>query len=167
MQLEENVCQLKIGGRVLERIGNHQKEKEKRYFKFVGVKLDKFLDWTHHLDHVSHKLSSANFVLSKFKNLVPISVRKLIYESLVKAHLSYNILCWGRSNNSRVKKIVKIQKKCIRNLANKSYTSHTHPILHDQGTLNFDDLFQLNSLTFMHKYHHQKLPLSLNNKFTP
>ena len=59
MQLEENVCQLKIGERILERIGNHQKEKEKRYFKFVGLKLDEFLDWTYHLDHVSHKLSSA------------------------------------------------------------------------------------------------------------
>ena len=127
------------------------------------VKLNEFLDWTYHLDNVSYKLSGANFVLNKLKNLVPISVRKFIYESLGKAHLSYNILCWGRSNNSRMK----IFLKCIRNLANKSYTSHTHPILHDLETLSFDDLFQLNSLTFMHKYNHRKLPLSLNNKFTP
>jgi len=167
MQLEENVCKLEIGGRSLERIGNHQKDKKKRFFKFVGVKLDEYLDWTYQLDHVSSKLSSANFVLSKFNNLLPISVRKLIYESLVKSHLSYNVLCWGSTNNPRVKKIRKIQKKCIRNLGNKSYSSHTDPIFNDLGILKFDDLFRLNALTFMHKYHYGKLPSSFDNKFTP
>ena len=126
-----------------------------------------YLDWTYQLDHVSSKLSSANFVLSKFKNLLPISVRKLIYESLVKSHLNYNVLCWGSTNNSRVKKIRKIQKKCIRNLGNKSYSSHTDPIFNDLSILKFDDLFSLNALTFMHKYHYGKLPASFDNKFTP
>ena len=104
----------------------------------MGVKLDEYLDWTYQLDHVSSKLSSANFVLSKFKHLLPISVRKLIYESLVKSHLNYNVLCWGRANDSRVNKIKKIQKKCIRNLANKKYSSHTDPIFNDLGILKFD-----------------------------
>jgi hypothetical protein len=167
MQLVENVCKLEIGGGSLERIGNHQRDKKKRFFKFVGVKLDEYLDWTYQLDHVSSKLSSANFVLSKFKNLLPISVRKLIYESLVKSHLNYNVLCWGSTNNSRVKKIRKIQKKCIRNLGNKSYSSHTDPIFNDLSILKFDDLFSLNALTFMHKYHYGKLPASFDNKFTP
>ena len=45
LQLEENVCN---GGRRIERIGNHQKNKKKDFFKFVGVKLDKYLDWTYH-----------------------------------------------------------------------------------------------------------------------
>ena len=133
----------------------------------MGVKLDEYLDWTYQLDHVSSKLSSANFVLSKFKHLLPISVRKLIYESLVKSHLNYNVLCWGRANDSRVNKIKKIQKKCVRNLANKKYSSHTDPIFNDLGILKFDDLFELNALTFMHKYHYGKLPVSFNNKFTP
>ena len=167
MKLDENTCKIQIGGRNLERIGNHQKDKNKRFFKFVGVKLDEYLDWTYQLDHVSSKLSSANFVLSKFKHLLPISVRKLIYESLVKSHLNYNVLCWGRANDSRVNKIKKIQKKCVRNLANKKYSSHTDPIFNDFGILKFDDLFELNALTFMHKYHYGKLPVSFNNKFTP
>ena len=64
MKLDENVSSLQIGGRSLERVGNHQKIKEKRYFKFVGVKLDEYLDWTYHLDHVSSKLSSANLKTS-------------------------------------------------------------------------------------------------------
>ena len=36
--------------------------------------LDEYRDWKYHLDHVSSKLSSANFVLSKFKNLLPTSI---------------------------------------------------------------------------------------------
>ena len=77
----------------------------------MGVKLDEYLDWTYQLDHVSSKLSSANFVLSKFKHILPISVRKLIYGSLVKSHLNYNVLCWGGSNNLRVKKNTKITEE--------------------------------------------------------
>ena len=34
-------------------------------------------------------------------------------------------------------------------------------------SLLFDDLFKLNALTFMHKYHYGKLPSSFDNKFTP
>ena len=64
IKLDKNVSSLQIGGRSLERIGNHQTIKEKIYFKFVGVKIDEYLDWTYHLDHVSSKLSSANLKTS-------------------------------------------------------------------------------------------------------
>ena len=49
--LDGNGSILQIGGRSLVRIGNHQQIKGKRYFKFVGVKLDEYLDWTYHLEH--------------------------------------------------------------------------------------------------------------------
>ena len=84
----------------------------------------------------------------------------------MKSHLSYNILCWGNTNNFRIKKIQKIYKKCIRNLENRSYSSHTEPILNDLGILNFNDLFRLNALTFMQKFHYGKLPVSFEGKFT-
>jgi len=40
-------------------------------------------------------------------------------------------------------------------------------ILNDLSVLKFDDLFEMNALTFMEKYHYGKLLVSFNNKFTP
>ena len=44
---------LKIGDEVIERIGTNCKE---TYFKFVGHRLDEFLTWQYHINHVHGKL---------------------------------------------------------------------------------------------------------------
>ena len=44
------------GNEIFERIGSTCKDK---YFKFVGVKFDEFLNWNYQLDGICAKLSSA------------------------------------------------------------------------------------------------------------
>ena len=56
MHFDVNVCKLKIGGENLVRIGENCKDK---YIKFVGLKLDKFITWDH---HVSSKLANGCFI---------------------------------------------------------------------------------------------------------
>ena len=52
-------------------------------------------------------------------------------------------------------------------MAGKGYRSHTDPIFSTLGILKFNDLFQYNCSTFMHKLLNNKLPTSFENKFTP
>ena len=44
-------------------------------------------------------------------------IRKLIYDSLIKSQLEYDILSWGPSVNSRLGKLSTLQKKSLRVLA--------------------------------------------------
>ena len=158
---------LYIDGIPIDRIGNHQKKSKDKYFKFLGVKLDEHLDWSQQLDHVCSKLSYANFVLNKTKRFMPLSIRKLIYESIAKSHLNYNVLSWGNSDNKKISHLKKIQKKCIRNLVGTSYNAHADPIFHELGILKFDDLLHLQAQSFMYRYHNSMLPSSFNGMFIP
>ena len=127
--------------------------------------LDEFLEWENHTSHVAAKVSSGNYILNKSKNLLPINIRKNIYNSLVRSHMEFGMLAWGNALPGKLKKIKSIQKKCIRNIAGRDIRSHTNPLYKQLNILEFDDLLQYNILTFMHKYFLGKQPNSFENFF--
>ena len=134
--------------RYIERIGQGCKEE---YFKFVGIRLDEFLTWDYHSKHICNKISSANFALSRVKHILPLHIRKLVYNSLVRCHIEYGILAFGGCNNKKSKRIRILQKRAVRTVANKTLSAHTDPVFGNLGIMKFDDLFHLNTCIFMHK----------------
>ena len=116
---------ISIGSEILERIGNDCAVKS---YKFVGLHIDDTLSWDQHISHVHKKLSSANYIINRAKNILPQNIRLLVYNSLFKSHLQYGILAWGKVPVRKIQKIISIQKKCIRNVANKDFRSHTEPL---------------------------------------
>ena len=73
----------------------------------------------------------------------------------------------GGVASTKLQKIIKLQKKCIRNVAGRGYRSHTDPLFSKLEILKFEDLFKFTSSTFMHKYMSGKLPISFKEMFTP
>ena len=69
--------------------------------------------------------------------------------------------------SSKLKGIKNLQKKCIRNVANKNRLSHTDPIFSSLNVLKFADLFKYNSLVFMHNFAFGRLPNSFDDMFKP
>ena len=115
----------------------------------------------------TQKLSSANYIINRAKNVMPQNIRLLVYNSLFKSHLQYGILAWGRVPVKKLQKIISIQKKCIRNVANKDFRSHTEPIFCKMKLMKFHDILFYESLIYMHNYVYARLPNSLLNMFTP
>ena len=68
-----------------------------KYFKFVGLKLEEFLNWDFQIEHISNKIASSIFALSQIKNILPLNIRLLVYNSLVRPHIEYGIVTWGPS----------------------------------------------------------------------
>ena len=161
-KIDFNAHCLKIGSEKIERIG---KECKTSFFKFVGIHLDEFLEWDHHIAHVATKMSRGNYVLASAKNTLPIHIRKTIYNSLIRSHMEFGILSLGNSLAGKLKKIVNIQKKCVRNIAGKHFLSHSDPIYKNLGILKFQDLLQYNQSTFMHKLINGKQPSSFDDFF--
>ena len=162
MPFDDQQYKLKIRDEIIERIGLGCKEK---YFKFVGIRFDEFLKWNFQLDHISAKISSAIFALRNVKHILPLRIRKLIYESLIKSHLEYGILSWGPSVNNKLGKLSTLQKKALRVLADKGYAAHTDPLFLKLEILKIKDMIKFNSAIFMFKYMNGKLPLSFNGMF--
>ena len=154
---------LKIGNQTIQQVGSNCKEK---YFKFVGHFLDDKLSWQGHVEHVCKKLAGANFAINSSKNFLPYKIRKSLYYSLFESHLNYGILLWGCTANKNIRKIENMQKRCIRNVALKSFKAHTEPIFKDLSILKFPDILSYCKSNFMNQYRNKKLPESFNNIFT-
>ena len=155
---------LKIGNECIERIGHDCEEKS---FKFLGHHIDENLSWEFHISHVKKKLATANYFINNTKNYIPIHIRKILYNSCFRPHMEFGILAWGGVSLSKVKCIINLQKKCIRNIAYKSYNSHTDPLFKCLEILKFQDLFKYNCSVFMYKYGHGLQPKSFANMFIP
>ena len=85
-----------------------------KYFKFVGLKLlklDEFLNWDFQIEHISNKTASSIFALPQIKNILPLNIRVLVYNSLVRPHIQYGIVNWGGVKNSKLQKIRSIKKR--------------------------------------------------------
>ena len=104
--------------------------------------------------------------LSQIKNFLPQNIRKTLYNSLCKPHMEFGIIAWGGISSSKLKKVMMVQKKCVRNVAGKSYRSHTDPLFSKLHILKLEDLLIYNSCSFIHKWINGKSPISFKNTFT-
>ena len=147
--------QLKLGNKIVEQVGTNCPEK---YFKFVGHVLDDSLSWIGHVEHVCKKLASSNYAINSTKKLLQKKVRLTLYHSLFDSHLNFGNLLWSCANKKSLDKIENLQKKCLRNVALKSYKAHTEPIFKDLNILNLRDKFTYCRSIFMHQYRNKNSP---------
>ena len=66
-------------------------------------KLDEFLNWDFQIEHISNKIASSIFALSQIQNILPLNIRLLVYNSLVRPHIGYGFVTWRGIKNSKLK----------------------------------------------------------------
>ena len=143
-----NSIPLKIGNETLERYGEDCNSKS---FKFVGIQLDEFLTWKHHISVIRKKIACANFKINQCKNFISTKPRLMLYNSMVKPHLEFGNVIWGGASEKELGCLVVLQKKCIRNICNERKFAHTTKLFHRLNVLKLKDLFELNCSIFMYK----------------
>ena len=135
-----------ICGKAIERVES---------FKFLGVLIDHKLSWNDHVNSISNKLSRICGILSNLKLILPQNILIMIYNSLFLAHLNYGITAWGFHSCTR---IIKLQKKAVRNISKSNYLAHTSPLFKQLGLLKLDDLFNLACIKILYKLKNHTLP---------
>ena len=87
----------KINGTEIEKLNS---------FNFLGIIIDRHLNWKDHINHVALKINKGNAILRRLKNIFPKNILVLIYQTIINSHLNYGILAWG-FNLSRISKLQK------------------------------------------------------------
>lgn len=128
-------------------------------FNFLGLTIDKQLNWKKHIDKVYGKISRAIGILNRLKNFIPLHIKLTIYNSLILSHINYCILAWG----SNLNRIEKQQKKAIRIITCSKYNAHTEPLLKTLNLLKATDIFTLAKLKFYHRFVNNQHPSYLQN----
>ena len=130
-------------------------------FDFLGLTISETLDWSHHLNKISSKISKVIGVMKRIKRYISKETLRTIYNALIQPHLYYAILTWGFSST----RIFKLQKKAIRLITGAKYNSHTDILFKDLGILKVQDVFILQCAKFYYKFVHNNLPLYFKNFF--
>ena len=118
---------LKIENTAIEHVQN---------FQFLGIMLNKHLNWDTHINHIAKKISKTIGILNRLKRTLPTFTLKTIYNSLINSHINYGILCWGYKSN----KILKLQKKAVRVISNSKFNAHTQPLFKSLKILTINDM---------------------------
>ena len=130
-------------------------------FDFLGIIIDKHLNWKSHILKISHKVSKTVGVMNKLKHFLPSHTLLTIYNSLVMPHFIYGIQLW----ESQCKKLEKLQKRAIRVVMKASFNAHTEPIFKALKVLKLQDQCALHDLKFCYKYMNKLLPLYFESLF--
>ena len=89
---------------------------EKNYIKYLGIYIDKNLNWAPHIQHINSKISKNLGILFRLRHFLTLNTLKQIYYSLIYPYLHYGILSWGILTKVQTK-----QNKCMRCI----FFSHT------------------------------------------
>ena len=144
---------LRINGTIVEFVDN---------FVFLGIKINKHLNWNHHNTDVANKIVKTVGILNILKRYLPLNVLRIIYNSLILPHLNYGILLWGHQAK-QTKQIQVIQKRAVRILTGSKYNSHTEPLFKQINLLKVNDICKLNEIKCYYKLVHKQQPQYFNS----
>ena len=131
------------------------------YIKYLGMYIDKYLDWKHHISILSKQLSRANGVLSKLRYNAPIDICLQVYYSIFFSHMTYGCNLWGLSSEENISNIEVLQRKCVRIMSFAAFNSHSNDLFIDLGLVKVRDLISLNQLKLVYDFHNNQLPSDL------
>ena len=149
IQRKVNYPSLQINGIELERVNQ---------FNFLGLILNSQLTWSHHMNHISKKISRVIGIMYRLKHIYPQTVLLMLYNTLILPHFSYCILLWG-SKVIDGHSIHILQKKALRIITNEDFVAHSEPICKRLKLVKVTDMFRLAIWKFYYKLINHALPL--------
>ena len=132
--------------------------------KILGVQVDENLLWNNQLLHVSKKVSSYLWLLSKIRQYLSKEHRLLFYNAYIKPHLDYCSTVWSNTSNSNIRKINILQRRACKLILSQTYNGF-HEALQRLDILSFDQTVFLNKAKIMYKIYNNLAPTYLQELF--
>ena len=112
----KNLKDIIIGGNKIEYTNNT---------KFLGVIIDRKLNWADHIIYIKNKIAKSIGILYKIRHFLDKRTLKNLYFTFVYPYLIYCIGIWGNTNDIHLDPIIKLQKKSIRAITFSHYLEST------------------------------------------
>ena len=82
--------------------------------KFLGVYLDEFISWKHHINIVSTNACKSIGILYRTRCILSKFLRKQLYFSFINCYLNYANIAWASTNKSKLQALYRHQKHAAR-----------------------------------------------------
>ena len=135
------------------------------YVKYLGIYIDRHLNWKTHQTEISKKLSRAVGMLSKVRHYVNSQTLHMIYYGIFSCHLTYGSQIWGQQN-SVTSKLQILQNKALRIMNFQPRGTSATPLFKSTEILKLTDHVNLQNFLFAHDSLKNNLPSSLMGKLS-
>lgn len=141
---------------------------------FLGVTITDTLNWEPHIINISSKLAVACFMIARTKKIAGAHAARLIYYSQIYSRLSYGILFWGGSSQTR--RLLLLQKRAVRKIAGVPWRYPCRELFISLKILTVTNIFILEAVRFVKMYPSLYTPVASshhhhtrnqNNKYIP
>ena len=135
--------------------------------KYLGVTLDKHLNWKEHVKQIARKLRRNIGILSRLRYFLDLNNLIQLYYSLIYPFLTYGLIVWGNTYITTLNPVIVLQKKTVRIITFSKFDDHSSPLFKLCKIAKFVDLIYLANIIFMFDFYSCSLPSSFNLFFTP
>ena len=131
---------------------NNQAIGEVNNTKFLGVIIDKKINWKDHINYVAGKVSRAIGMLVKAKRYLKKDALITLYYSFVYPYLTYCNHILGATYGSHLKKRITLQNRMVRVISNAKYRESADPLYKTFGIIKLVDINKYLIARFMFRY---------------
>ena len=122
--------------------------------KYLGLFIDDTLNWSSHVNYLSHQLARFSGVFYRLRNYVNKETLSMLYYSLVYSRIRYGIIVWGTADKTRIE-CLRVRLNIILSCGIETPTTKLYSILQ---FLKIDEIYEFELYKFMYQLHHGKLP---------
>lgn len=109
--------------------------------KTLGVIFSCYMSWNNHVTYVHKKLCKVVGIMNKFRHILPVNIKKLIYNALFYPVLCYSHLVWGSTTKGNIDKLRLLQKKALRIIENVPRDYHSLPLFEKHKVIDITNLY--------------------------
>ena len=144
---------------------NSREIQQENYTKYLGVIIDKKLNWKLHIKQINFRLSKGIGVLYTLRHLVPKQSLKSVYSYFIQSHVLYGILNWGCASKTILEPLKRTLRKAVRFIDSANYTAHSEPIFKRLKNFNFDTLYMLETANMIFQSNNNTSNTFLQDEF--
>lgn len=132
--------------------------------KILGVYVDNNLTWSEHIKHLTKKITSSIWLLSKIKAFLSQRHRVQFYKSYIQPHIDFCNIIWGGTSETNKLKIFKLQKRACRVILDYN-VDDSHEAMASLKIQSLYDRLFLRKAKFMFKVYHDLTPRYISENF--
>ena len=129
--------------------------------KFLGVIIDDKLTWTPHINYIASKIAKGIGIINRIKRLVSRHLLLTLYNSLIYPYLLYCNIVWGGAGVTALRKILTLQKRCVRIITGAHYRASSSPLFIQLQVIKISEIHIFTVAQFMYKIKFCLLPQHL------
>ena len=133
--------------------------------KILGVFVDNNLTWSNHIKHLTKKITSNIWLLSKIKKFLSQTQRVQFYKSYIQPHIDFCNIVWGSSSEANKLKIFRLQKTACRVILDYN-VENSNEAMSSLKILSIYDRLYLRKAKFMFKVYNNITPKYITENFT-